>query len=99
MDVKHRLNIYLFCENKTIVKCWSTHGKTAPLASEAGEALDRPAGLLADGALGVGRKVALAPVMPVVNHRQLFTRHVGGVLFAIRHRKVLTLSVNEVLAD
>lgn len=72
-----------------------SHRAATPLAAVAGEALCRPAGAAACGTLGVGRQVALAPVMHVP---RLAARAVRRVLLAIRRREVHALSVYVVLA-
>lgn len=75
-----------------------TNRDAAPLAAVAHKALGGVAGLLADGALGAAGQVALAPVMRVLERGQVLARRVGRVLLAVRHRKVLAVHVDEVLA-
>lgn len=72
-----------------------TYRAATPLAAVAGEALGRPAGAAAGGALGVGGQVALAPVVHVP---RLAARAVRRVLLAVRRREVHAFSVDVVLA-
>ena len=72
-----------------------TYRAAAPLAAVAGEALGRPAGAAAGGALAVGGQVALAPVVDVA---RLAARAVRRVLLAVGCREVYAFSVHVVLA-
>lgn len=71
----------------------------APFTAVTRKAFVGPACLLAVGALGRLRQIALAPMVLVFDMAQLLARHVRGILLAIGDRKVLALGVSEVLAN
>jgi hypothetical protein len=75
-----------------------THRDAAPLATISCEVLGGKAGFLAEGALGVAWQVALPPMVAVLYRGQLLARQVRGVFLAVRHREVLAIRVDEVLA-
>lgn len=74
----------------------TTYRTAAPLAAVAGEALSGPASAAAGGALGVGRQVALAPV---VNVAGLTASAIRCILLAICSREVHAFSMHVVLAN
>lgn len=70
----------------------------APFASISGQALWRPACLLAVVTFRGLRQVALSPVVLVLDRVQVLARHVRRVFLAIGHGKVLALDMGKVLA-
>lgn len=74
-------------------------GHAAPLAPVPGQALGRPACLLAVVAFRGLRQVALSPVVLVLDRVQILAGHVCGVLLAVGHGKVLAVDMGKVLAD
>lgn len=71
----------------------------APLAPVPGQALGRPACLLAVVAFRGLRQIALSPVVLVLDSVQVLAGHVRGVLLAVGHGKVLAVDMGKVLAD
>jgi len=74
------------------------NSESTPTASHASETIRRPAGLSALGTLRIWRQVSFAIIMRSGRLSEAFPRVVRRPFDAVRHRKLLTVFVDEVIA-